>query len=73
MDDFGSDLSSFGYLRDIPIDYLKIDGRLVKDMMTDPIDLEMVQVIQNIGRIMGLETIAEWVENADTAQLLKEM
>lgn len=73
MDDFGSGLSSFGYLRDIPIDYLKIDGRLVKDMTTDPIDLEMVQAIQNIGRIMGLETIAEWVENADTAQLLKEM
>lgn len=73
MDDFGSGLSSFGYLKDIPIDYLKIDGRLVKDMIADPIDRAMVEAIHNIGHVMKLKTIAEWVENDATQNLLKEM
>ncbi|MDR4513493.1 MAG: EAL domain-containing protein [Nitrosomonas sp.] len=73
MDDFGSGLSSFGYLKDLPLDYLKIDGRLVKDMTTDPIDRAMVEAIHKIGHIMQLKTIAEWVENDATQHLLKEM
>lgn len=73
MDDFGSGLSSFGYLKNIQLDYLKIDGRLVKDMNTDPIDRAMVEAIHKIGKVMNLKTIAEWVEDANTFQLLEEM
>ncbi len=73
MDDFGNGLSSFGYLKDIPLDYLKIDGRLVKDMVSDPVDHAMVESIHNIGHVMGLMTVAEWVENTETMKQLKEM
>jgi diguanylate cyclase (GGDEF)-like protein/PAS domain S-box-containing protein len=73
LDDFGSGLSSFGYLKKLPVDYLKIDGVFVQDMVNDPIDRAMVKSINEIGQVMGMLTIAEYVENDEIKGMLREI
>lgn len=65
LDDFGSGLSSFGYLRSLPVDYLKIDGSLVTGVDGDAVLREMVQAVHRIGKTMHMKTIAESVEDED--------
>jgi len=70
LDDFGVGLSSFGYLRTFSPDYIKIDGSFVKSMSTDPVNREIVESIYRIARACSLETVAEWVENQETLEML---
>ncbi|MHB1514230.1 MAG: EAL domain-containing protein [Acidiferrobacteraceae bacterium] len=73
LDDFGSGLSSFGYLKSLPVDYIKIDGRFVKDIVTDPVDRAIVETINEIGQMMRIQTMAEWVEDEATLTVLREI
>ena len=63
LDDFGSGLSSYMYLQELPVDLLKIDGRFVRTVADDRVSLAIVDSINQIGHILGLTTVAEWVEN----------
>lgn len=73
LDDFGSGLSSFGYLKSLSLDYLKIDGKFVKDMDTNAIDFATVEAIHKIGSVLGLKTIAEFVETEAVVDKLREI
>ncbi|MEN8106993.1 MAG: EAL domain-containing protein [Pseudomonadota bacterium] len=73
LDDFGSGLSSFSYLKTLPVDYLKIDGAFVRDIVTDPVDYAMVSSMHQLGSAMGIRTIAEFVENDKILEKLAEI
>jgi len=73
LDDFGAGMSSFAYLKKLPIDILKIDGLFIRDILSDTIDFEMVKSINDVGHAMGLKTVAEYVENDEILAALKSL
>jgi diguanylate cyclase (GGDEF)-like protein/PAS domain S-box-containing protein len=73
LDDFGIGLSSFDYLKTLPVDYVKIDGRFVRDMVENAVDHAMVSAINEVGHVMGIETIAEFAHNEAILERLKAL
>jgi diguanylate cyclase (GGDEF)-like protein len=73
LDDFGTGLSSFMYLKTLPVDYLKIDGQFIMQIATDAVDRSMVEAISKVGRALGIATVAEWVEDEAVLDELKRI
>jgi Amt family ammonium transporter len=71
LDDFGSGMSSFSYLKHLPVDYLKIDGSFVKDLVNNPVDQAIVRSVHAVSRQMGIVTIAEYVESPAILECLR--
>lgn len=73
LDDFGSGLSSFAYLKNLPVDYIKIDGTFIKNLDNDPISQAMVEAVYKIGKAMHIHTVAEYVASAAIRDLLQRI
>ena len=73
LDDFGAGFSSFNYLKQLPVDFIKIDGGFIRNMASDPVDQAMVKSIIQIARAVGKQTIAEYVQDTETLEMLREL
>ena len=73
LDDFGSGFSSYSYLKNLKVDALKIDGSFIRNISYDPIDRSMVESIANVAQVIGIKTVAEFVENTETMKILNEL
>jgi EAL domain-containing protein (putative c-di-GMP-specific phosphodiesterase class I) len=73
LDDFGAGASSFGYLKRLPVDVLKIDGQFIRDLVGDPLSMAAVRCFTDVAKVMGVKTVAEFVETAEVMQQLREM
>lgn len=73
LDDFGIGFSSFNYLRELPVDFVKIDGSYVRNIHQDPTQLAFVQAIQTVAKSLGKKTVAEFVENEEIIQELRKL
>jgi len=73
LDDFGAGMSSFGYLKHLPVDFIKIDGSFVKDVAHDPVAVAMVRAINDVGHVMGKRTIGEFVDGEIVLSALREI
>jgi diguanylate cyclase (GGDEF)-like protein len=71
LDDFGTGMASFDYLRSLPVDFLKIDGSFIRDIADNPISLAMVRAVNDIAHLMGMRTVAEFVETQQIATVLR--
>jgi diguanylate cyclase (GGDEF)-like protein/PAS domain S-box-containing protein len=73
LDDFGAGASSFGYLKTLPVDFLKIDGQFIRDLLTDPLDEAAVRCFADVASVVGMQTVAEFVDHPDVLAKLKVM
>ena len=73
LDDFGAGASSFGYLKRLPVDLLKIDGQFITDLVDDPLDAAAVRGFVDVARVVGVKTVAEWVDRPELLQRVREM
>jgi len=73
LDDFGTGYSSFSYLQRLEVDYIKIDGSFIRDLLKNPVDQKMVRMIAEIGREAGMKTVAEYVQSGPALLMLSEL